>query len=579
MFLFDKIATSISRKRLASVIGSSTQERVFVASDFAANTNRAGKPRRTFSSQSLKRMMASALPILAMTAMPQAAHADTQTITTGGTAGTFTVPAGVSQIRISARGGAGGVDTNSSATGGAGATVVGVFNVTAGDVVRYVVGEQGASNANDAGGGGSTGVFINNTLVIVAGGGGGFDNTATFTGLAAPGDTVIPNIAGALAAEDAMDSFAVVLPTGPTCVAVPGGTAGGGGGGANFTSTGTDCSPSGGGGSGGGGVFSAGLNSVAAVAQVVIGGGGAADLVPADGLTVAAGGAATNVTDQGVAGGRGFTGGGGSDGREAGGGGGYSGGAGANNGRGPTGGGSFLTGEVGGTGSKTDGGMGDTGDGQLVLEYSQITLNKTLTGIADGDPREDDYVLRVSSTEGDVTTATAFADDDVIGPVLAAGGGTNTYTVSEDATSVATDPQSITCSGGSASGATIPFTVADLGTDYTCVIENEAPDPVLAMTKVADDDALVTVGQVVTYTYTVTNNGNVAVAGVTVNDVHNGSGPAPTPAGETLTDNGTIGDSTDATPNDGVWDNLAPGDVVTFTGTYTVTQTDIDNLQ
>ncbi|MEP3050744.1 MAG: hypothetical protein ABJP48_13355 [Erythrobacter sp.] len=512
-----------------------------------------------------------------MTAMPQAAHADTQTITAGGTAGTFTVPAGVSQIRLSARGGAGGDDTDSSTNGGGGAVVTAVFNVSPGDVISYVVGEQGESGPNEAGGGGSTGVFINNTLVIVAGGGGGFDNTQ-----GTPGGP----IGGAVITLDALNSPAG-LNNNPAsnCVEVQGGNAGSGGDGANFTSAGTPCvsSTTEGGGGGGGGINSAGGNSAAAfLTGVTNNGGGAADLDPSDGLTVAAGGVATSGGGTGRVGGRGFTGGGGTDGFESGGGGGYSGGAGANSSRFPSGGSSFLetAAVLAGTNSLTAGGNNsDTGDGELVIQISEVTLNKTLTGITDGDPREDDYTLRIASTDGDITTATAFADDDTQGLRSATSAGTNTYTVSEDATGVATDPQSITCSGGSASGATIPFTIADLGTDYTCIIENEAPNPVLAMTKVADDDALVTVDQIVTYTYTVTNNGNVAVAGVTVNDVHNGSGPAPTPIGETLTDNGTTGDSTDATPNDGVWDNLAPGDVVTFTGTYTVTQTDIDTLQ
>ena len=50
------------------------------------------------------------------------------------------------------------------------------------------------------------------------------------------------------------------------------------------------------------------------------------------------------------------------------------------------------------------------------------------------------------------------------------------------------------------------------------------------------------------------------------------------PGGETLlTDAGTTGDSIDAAVN-GSWDVLAPGDVVTFTGTYTVTVADAANL-
>ena len=104
------------------------------------------------------------------------------------------------------------------------------------------------------------------------------------------------------------------------------------------------------------------------------------------------------------------------------------------------------------------------------------------------------------------------------------------------------------------------------------------PMPSVAMTKVADNPGPHTVGDVVTYTYTVTNDGNVNVRDIAITDTHNGSDPAPVPGNEILlTDTAPAGDSTDAA-TDGSWDVLAPGDVVTFTGTYTVTQTDVDNL-
>ena len=98
------------------------------------------------------------------------------------------------------------------------------------------------------------------------------------------------------------------------------------------------------------------------------------------------------------------------------------------------------------------------------------------------------------------------------------------------------------------------------------------------MTKTADNTGPYTVGDVVTYTYRITNEGNQIVRNVAVTDTHNGSDPAPVPGDETLlTDAAPTGDSTDAT-SDGNWDVLAPGDTLTFTGTYTVTQTDAENL-
>jgi len=105
------------------------------------------------------------------------------------------------------------------------------------------------------------------------------------------------------------------------------------------------------------------------------------------------------------------------------------------------------------------------------------------------------------------------------------------------------------------------------------------PMPVLTLTKVADDDTLVTAGQVITYTYVATNTGNVPINNVTISDSHNGSGPTPVPGNETLTDNGTPGDSTNTVANDGTINVLAPQDVATYTATYTVTQTDVDTRQ
>jgi len=138
-------------------------------------------------------------------------------------------------------------------------------------------------------------------------------------------------------------------------------------------------------------------------------------------------------------------------------------------------------------------------------------------------------------------------------------GNTITNTLTGPATSDTNDPSSI-------------------GDDLTESVTVEAPQPSLSMTKIASSQGPFTVGDIVTYTYTVTNNGDTIIRDIAITDTHNGSDPAPIPGNETLlVDNETAGDSTDAA-TDGSWDTLAPGDVLTFTGTYTITQTDADNL-
>lgn len=102
----------------------------------------------------------------------------------------------------------------------------------------------------------------------------------------------------------------------------------------------------------------------------------------------------------------------------------------------------------------------------------------------------------------------------------------------------------------------------------------------LQMTKSANNAGPVTVGTVITYFYDVKNIGNQIITSVSASDIHNGSGTLPVPANETLqTDAAPINDSTDGTPANSLWSTLAPGDTVRFSANYTVTQTDVDQLQ
>ena len=90
--------------------------------------------------------------------------------------------------------------------------------------------------------------------------------------------------------------------------------------------------------------------------------------------------------------------------------------------------------------------------------------------------------------------------------------------------------------------------------------------------------------ETITYTYVITNNGNVPMTAVQVNDMH-GTPAVAVPLGasgitsETLPTPGPWGAaaSTNTTANDGIWDVLAPGASAIFTWVHTVTQAEVDH--
>lgn len=113
-----------------------------------------------------------------------------------------------------------------------------------------------------------------------------------------------------------------------------------------------------------------------------------------------------------------------------------------------------------------------------------------------------------------------------------------------------------------------------------CTFTNTKGNPQLTILKTPNSSGPFAVGQVVTYSYKVTNTGNVTITGVTVADTHNGNGVFVGPRNEVLTtDIAPLSDTTDASGNNGNWNLIGPGDVVTFTASYTVTQQDVDLRQ
>lgn len=103
--------------------------------------------------------------------------------------------------------------------------------------------------------------------------------------------------------------------------------------------------------------------------------------------------------------------------------------------------------------------------------------------------------------------------------------------------------------------------------------------PALTIDKIPNSTAPVNAGNTISYTYRVTNSGNVTMNNVTISDAHIGYGTDPVPGSESIySDAVPTGNSTDAATN-ASWDVLAPGDVIEFTSNYVVVQADIDNLQ
>ena len=87
------------------------------------------------------------------------------------------------------------------------------------------------------------------------------------------------------------------------------------------------------------------------------------------------------------------------------------------------------------------------------------------------------------------------------------------------------------------------------------------------------------VGDVIEYTYTITNTGNDALLGVTLTDAHDGLGPfgAPDIESATLDTQGLPGSSVNTNTLNNAWDQLAPGHRLVVTATYPVVQADLDS--
>jgi Calx-beta domain/Domain of unknown function DUF11 len=205
------------------------------------------------------------------------------------------------------------------------------------------------------------------------------------------------------------------------------------------------------------------------------------------------------------------------------------------------------------------------------------TLTYTITIANTGNVPLTTPVITDTLTQGGPLTLTS-------GPTLTSGDAAPLGTLDAGETWVYTATYAVTqgnIDNGTAISNVSTFDTAEtpLSTSNT-VTTTITQSPAMTVVKTANTAGPVSASDVITYTFTVKNTGNITLSNVVLSDTHNGYGTPPVPANEALfSDVAPFGDSTDGTSNNSIWSILSPGDEVRFTAPYTVVQQDVDFLQ
>ncbi|MFI1543563.1 hypothetical protein ACH4U4_18935 [Microbacterium resistens] len=188
-----------------------------------------------------------------------------------------------------------------------------------------------------------------------------------------------------------------------------------------------------------------------------------------------------------------------------------------------------------------------TADTAVLVAGESVTYTFTVTNTGNVTLADVTVLEGEFSGAGDLSALECPADRTLIpGQQLVC---TATYTVQQADVDAGSVTNTATATGTPPGG-------GEVGTDPSTVVIETTPAPALTVVKTADKSAA-RVGETITYTFTVTNTGNVTITDVTVVEGEfNGSGPLSTPVCE-----------------DGAR-RLAPGESVVCTATYVVQQAD-----
>ena len=121
--------------------------------------------------------------------------------------------------------------------------------------------------------------------------------------------------------------------------------------------------------------------------------------------------------------------------------------------------------------------------------------------------------------------------------------------------------------------------ICEKAASYNCSYVFHDQSPSFRLQKTSDfATTTANLGDDITYTYEIKNAGVTYIENISINDDHRSKGSFTDPNNETATvttDAHHTGDSVNTNSSNGTWDQLGPGDVLTVTTTYKVTEADI----